>query len=121
MDAQDSSSARELQAQLCREPGQDIEQSALVKDAAGPGDPGGHGCVAFYQIGTRDCVGGGRMRRGLLAGQDVTVGVPAEHADAGQSLQQLKHLDRARAEQDKIPQRPPAIHSEAVRVLQHRA
>ncbi len=121
MDAQDGSSAREPQAQLRRETGQDIEQASLVQDATGPGDPRCHGRVAFHQVDTPGRVGDGRMRGRLLARQDVTISVPAQHADVRQSVQKLKHLDGARTEEDKVPQSPPAVHFESVRVLQHRA
>jgi hypothetical protein len=61
------------------------------------------------------------MRSGLLAGQDVAIGDPAQHADARQSVQKRKHLDGARAEQDKVAQCPLAVHVQAVGVVQHRA
>jgi hypothetical protein len=66
-------------------------------------------------------LGGGRMRVGLLARQDVTVSVPAQHADARQALQQFEHLGGARAEQDQVAESPPAVHSQTGRILQHRA
>jgi len=47
-------------------------------------------------------VGEGCVRGRLLAGQDVAVGVPAQHLDARQPVQELKDLGRARAEQDQV-------------------
>jgi hypothetical protein len=63
----------------------------------------------------------GRVRGGLLAGQDVAVGVSAQHADAAEALQQLEHLGGPRAEQHKVTKGPPAVHVQALRVLQHGA
>ena len=60
------------------------------------------------------------MRGRLLTRQDIAVSVPAQHVNAGQSLQKLKHLNGSRTEQDKVPERPPAVHPEAVRVRQDR-
>jgi hypothetical protein len=117
VDAQDESSVQEPQAQLRREAVQDVEQAGLVQDTAGPADPPCHGCIAFYQIDAPGRVGGGRVRCGLLTGQDIAVRVAAQHADTRQSSQKLKHLDRPRTEQDKVTERPPAVYSEAVRIL----
>jgi|GEM_PF-4025841 len=121
MHAKDGRPARQLLAQLRRETGQDIEQPALIQDAAGPGDPRCHGRVAFHQVDAADRVGDGRMRSRLLTRQHIAVSVTPQHGDARQAEQKLNYLDRARAEQDKVAERPPAIHSEPVRVRQHRA
>ena len=61
------------------------------------------------------------MRGGLLARQDVAVGVPAQHAEAGQVLQKLKHLRGARAEQDQVAEGPPLVHVRTGRILQYRS
>jgi hypothetical protein len=42
------------------------------------------------------------MRGRLLARQDVTVSVPAQHADAGEAVQKFKYLGGTRAEQDQV-------------------
>jgi hypothetical protein len=59
--------------------------------------------------------------RRLLAGQDVPVGIPAQHADTRQALQQLEHFRGAGAEQDQVTQRPPPVHVIAGRIIEHRA
>jgi hypothetical protein len=61
------------------------------------------------------------VRGGLLAGQDVAVGVAAQHADVGQSLQKFQHLGRTRAEQDKVAQCPPSVDAQTLGVFQYRA
>jgi hypothetical protein len=81
----------------------------------------GHGRVPFHQVNALGRVGDGRVRRGLLARQDVPVGVAAQHLNARQLPQQLKDLDGPRPEKDEVPKRPPAINPETGRVRQYRA
>jgi len=106
--------------QLRRQGGQVVERSGLLQHAPGPADAGRHRRVAFHQVGPADGVGRGGMGRGLFTGQDVAVGVPAQHADAGQPAQPVEHLGRAGAEQDQVAQHPPAVHVMAGRVVEHR-
>lgn len=100
MDAQHGGPAREPQPQLGGEVVQDTEQAGLVQHATGPADVAGHRRVPFHQVGAIDRVGDSLGRRGLLACQDVPVGVPAQHLNARQPLQQFKHLNGPRPEQD---------------------
>jgi hypothetical protein len=110
MNAQDAAAARERHTQLRRETGEHIEHAGLVQDAASPGDSRCHGCIALHQIDTCGRFCGGCVRRGLLAGQDVAVGVPADHVNARQFFQQLKYFSGPWAEQDEVAQCPPAVH-----------
>ena len=116
MNAQHGAPAREPQPQLRGETIQDTEQAGLVQHTTGPADVAGHRRVPFHQFDATDRVGDSLVRRGLLARQDVPVCVPAQHLNARQPLQQLKHLNGARPEQDMVPERPPAVHPETVRI-----
>jgi hypothetical protein len=107
--------------QLRGQRGQVVEHSGLIQHTAGPADARRHLCVAFDQVEVADGVGRGGVGRGLLAGQDVTVGVPAQHGDPGQGAQPVQHLGRAGAEQDQVAQHPPPVHLIAGRVIEHRA
>jgi len=106
--------------QLRRQGGEVVQRSGLLQHASGPADAGRHRRVAFHQVDAADGVGRGRVGRGLLAGQHVTVGVPAQHADTGQAAQPVEYLGRAGAEQDEVAQHPPAVHVMAGRVVEHR-
>jgi hypothetical protein len=119
--AQDGGTAGKLQAQLRGQRGQVVERSGVVQHAAGPADASRHRRVAFHQVEVADGVGRGGVGCGLLAGQDVTVGVPAQHGDPGQAAQPIEHLGRPDAEQDQVTQHPPAVHVIAGRVVEHRA
>lgn len=77
MDAKDGGAGK-LQAQLGGQAVQDAEQASLIQDPAGSPDSCCHGRVAFHQVRVPGRVGGGRVRRWLLARQDVTVSIPAQ-------------------------------------------
>jgi hypothetical protein len=111
----------EPEAQLGGEIVQDTEQAGLVQHAAGPADVRGHGRVPFDQVDALGRVGDGRVRRRLVARQDIPVGVAAQHLNARQLPQQLEYLDGPRSEKDEVPQHPPAINPEGDRVRQYRA
>lgn len=115
---QNVGSARQSQAQLLRKSSQDIEQPGLVQYAASPGAPCCHRSVAFHQVGTPGCFRSGCVRGGLIASQDIAVGVPPQHADAGKAEQEFQHLGGSRAEQHQIAEGPPAVDFQAFSVLQ---
>lgn len=76
MDTQDAGSAGQLEPQGRRERGQRGEYARLIQDAPGPSDSSRHGRVALHEVLARHCVGGRRVRGGLLARQYVAVGDP---------------------------------------------
>jgi hypothetical protein len=119
VDAQQGCPVGQSHAQLFREAIQDCEQAGLVQHATSPSDVRGHGRAPLHQIGAPDRLGDSRVRRGLFTRQDIAVGIAAQHLYARQGPQQLKHLSRLRPEQDKVPQRPPPVHPEAIHVCQH--
>ena len=110
----------QTQAQLTRQARQDSQQARLAQDAAGPADPGRHQAVTFHQVDAAGRVGGGGMRSGLLAGQDITIGVPLQHLNTRQRLEKLQHLGRTRTRQDQVAHDPPPVHLTAGRVIKHR-
>ena len=66
-----------------------IEPAGLAEGALGPCDAGRHRCVPLHQIRVAGRVGRRLVRRRLLAGDDVAVGVAADERDPGQRLQLL--------------------------------
>ena len=109
MHSQHARAARQSQAQFTRQSGQGIQQARLAQDTPGPADPGRHQPVALHQPDVSRRVGGGGMRSGLLAGQDVTIGVPPQHLKTRQRPKLLNLYKTGQLKLDELVTRKYAL------------
>jgi long-chain acyl-CoA synthetase len=120
MHSQHPGAVGHLPPQVTRQPCQHVQQASLAEHAAGPADPGRHEAVTRHQVRAAGGVSRRGVRSGLLTGEDVAISVPPQHLNLRQLPEKLEDLGRPRAEQDQVPQHPPAIDLTASGICQHR-
>ena len=121
MHSQEGRTVLELGGLARRELREQPEHAGLIEDPSRPCGSGRHEAIPAHKILVSHRRSRSRMGMRLLVGQHVSIRVSRDEGDVLERREHLDHLDRMRAEQDQVTERPPSLDPQSFAIIEHSA